>query len=404
MTHEIVIGLLVTTLLGYLILWRTKRSDDPSSWILRFGWLGRVAGSMGFLGLELAGIYSMGGLNRYHPFGSQIAEAWRHLEIPDIPFQVGTTSISYLTGIIYTITSPSVYAGFIVYATLGFLGSYLFYKAFCLAFPDGNNRRYCYLIFFYPSLLFWSSSMGKDAPMFLLLGLFAYMTALLHRRGIRLTYLVLLAMSIVAIQVVRNNMAVVTTLGIAAFGVMSILSRSNWNRITRVGIVILLGIMTLVLLSYVADRLHIKLTLSSVLDYIELRQRHTGYGGSAFEPPSPRTIGGLLMAFPTVILRPFPWEAHNIYAMVASLESLLLIILLVRHWRSLCSVVNVKIDPYIWFLIAYVISFVLVFMTVANFGLMVRQRAQLLPFLFMMASLHNEGWFSQQVEEKIADL
>jgi hypothetical protein len=185
---------------------------------------------------------------------------------------------------------------------------------------------------------------------------------------------------------------------------MSILSRPNWSRVKRIGIVILLGILTLVLLSLVADRLHIKLTLSSVLDYIELRQRHTGYGGSAFDPPSPRTIGGLLMAFPTVILRPFPWEAHNIYAVAASLEGSLLVILLVWHWRSLLSAFKVKSNTYLWFLIVYSVAFVFMFMTVANFGLMVRQRAQLLPFLFMMASLRNEGWFSQQKEEKIADL
>jgi hypothetical protein len=100
------------------------------------------------------------------------------------------------------------------------------------------------------------------------------------------------------------------------------------------------------------------------------------------------------MAAPTVLFRPFPWEAHNAYALVAAIESLFLIIVVARHWRSVLSAFNLRENNYLLFILAYIGSFVLMFTTVANFGLLVRQRAQLLPFLFMMISLQNEGWFS----------
>ena len=85
-----------------------------------------------------------------------------------------THFIEVVTGFVYTIIGPTQLGGFFVFSWLGFLGLYFFYRAFALAVPHGDHRRYALVLFFVPSLLFWSSSIGKEAWMTLTLGMVAY--------------------------------------------------------------------------------------------------------------------------------------------------------------------------------------------------------------------------------------
>src|SRR4029453_2480993 len=54
----------------------------------------------------------------------------------------GTDFITFFTGIVYTITGPSVFAGFLLYSWLAFGGMFYLYRAFTIAIPDGNRRSY----------------------------------------------------------------------------------------------------------------------------------------------------------------------------------------------------------------------------------------------------------------------
>lgn len=96
---------------------------------------------------------------------------------------VGTGFIEIFTGLVYTLTGSTRLGGFFVYSWLGFWGLYLFFRAFRLVFPEGNHRRYGLLLFFLPSMLFWSSSIGKDAWMTMALGVFTYGAALVLAHG-----------------------------------------------------------------------------------------------------------------------------------------------------------------------------------------------------------------------------
>ena len=82
-----------------------------------------------------------------------------------------------LTGIIYTVFRPSLPIGFLVFSWLGFLGLFWFYRAFQLAVPEGRSHTYARFVFFLPSLLFWPSSIGKEAWMMCTLGPAAFWAA-----------------------------------------------------------------------------------------------------------------------------------------------------------------------------------------------------------------------------------
>src|SRR5207244_9427555 len=67
--------------------------------------------------------------------------------------------------------------GYLIFSWLGFLGMFLAYRAYTMAVPEGRSRSYVLLLFFLPTMLFWSSGIGKEPWMFFTLGLAAYGTA-----------------------------------------------------------------------------------------------------------------------------------------------------------------------------------------------------------------------------------
>src|SRR5204863_3854856 len=109
---------------------------------------------------------------------------------------------------------PSLLGAFFIFSWAGFWGLYLFYRAFCIAVPEGDHRRYALLILLLPSLLFWPSSLGKEAWMTLGLGLFAYGGAriITHQRY---GFMVVLA-GVLATAAVRPHVAAMGLLALFA--------------------------------------------------------------------------------------------------------------------------------------------------------------------------------------------
>ena len=103
---------------------------------------------------------------------------WDQVLREEVPELVGTEFIRLVTGVVYIATGPTKFGGFVVFGWLGFWGLYCFYRAFRIAFPAGDHRRYAILLFFLPSLLYWPSSIGKESWMLFTLGIVAYGAAL----------------------------------------------------------------------------------------------------------------------------------------------------------------------------------------------------------------------------------
>ena len=100
----------------------------------------------------------------YDREGNRIAEAFRHFRFdvdPEAPVP-GTGAMRIISGVVSVFTGSNLTAKFLVFAWLGFLGCYLLYRAFETALPNADHHRYALLIFLWPSLLFWPSSVGKD--------------------------------------------------------------------------------------------------------------------------------------------------------------------------------------------------------------------------------------------------
>lgn len=169
------------------VSWGARRSGDPRVLrLLPLILVLKLLATIAYAGV-VSGVYgSVSDATAYDRVGEQFAESFRHLDFGvELGRRglVGTGFIRVLTGVIYTVLGSSKYAGFLIFSWFGFCGTYLLYRAFCTAVPEGASRTYALAVFFLPSMLFWPSAIGKEAWMLLTLGVLAYGAARLLTHG-----------------------------------------------------------------------------------------------------------------------------------------------------------------------------------------------------------------------------
>ncbi len=126
---------------------------------------------------------------RYTHQGSILGPNFRHFNFTtagaNVRQIVNDGSVSIATGIVMAIVGVNELATFLVFSWLSFIGTIFFYRAFSLTFRGANDRRYALMLFFLPSLIFWTADVSKEALMMFALGLVAYGAAkiLARRRG-----------------------------------------------------------------------------------------------------------------------------------------------------------------------------------------------------------------------------
>lgn len=200
--------------------------------------------------------------------------------------------------------------------------------------------------------------------------------------------LIVLATGLAAVGAVRPHVAVLipvsllgayllrrpprTRSGLAPFGKLAGLMMLGGILIVAVGEVEgFLGVDTF-------DRESVELTLQEVT-------QQTGQGGS-YVAGSRTDLDARQLpdAFINVLFRPFPWEATNAQSLIASIEGISLMLLLIAGWRRLLVAATAVIDrPYLVLAAIFIVLFVYGFSSFANFGILVRQRVQVLPFLLI---------------------
>ncbi|MGR6997455.1 hypothetical protein ACU686_04000 [Yinghuangia aomiensis] len=226
----IVFPLLLT--LSIPILERLTRDDDP--WMQKIVVWALVAKLVAcFARYWMAFVLYDGNSDAatYDLVGRHLAVAFRDGDFtPDIHRKViGTGFIMIVTGIVYAFVGQSILAGYLVFSWMGFWGLYLCWRAFGIAYPDGDHKRYAKLVFFLPSLLFWPSGIGKDTWMLLTLGMCAYGTALLlvRRRG---AYVFLL-LGMTGATMVRPHITVLVMCGL----IVAFLLRTRPQQVSALG-------------------------------------------------------------------------------------------------------------------------------------------------------------------------
>lgn len=343
--------------------------------------------------------------SRYHAAGVWFVNKFRDGDpIHPIPimqgFPIETQRIGDLVGGLYTVTGPSQHAAFFVFAYGCLWGQILMVRAFKVAVPEGDYRRYALLVLFLPSIVYWPSSVGKEALMVLLLGVISYGGALLLAPKPRIKGVLFFVAGSLAVLLVRPHVAVMSIAGLLLAFVIAVLvgtrgepgqgptdrpGRGRWVRV--VGLVVLValaGVGSSRLGEFFGDDDEGGGT-QAVLDDAA---RQSAGGESEFTPVGVSGPSQVPAGFVSVYFRPFPWEANNVNALLAAAESLLLLGLFVVGWRRSVSFPKLaRQRPYLVFASVYMLLFAIGFSYIANFGILARQRVQALPFLLVLLAL-----------------
>jgi len=290
--------------------------------------------------------------------------------------------IYMLTGLIFAATTVSLPTAMVIYALAAFWGQYLFYRTFVLVFPEGDHKLAALLVFFLPSIVYWTSAISKDAAILFFLGVAAYGFARVQRRVSPGAFLLLLV-GLGGVMLVRPHIAAM--LGIAF--VLPYLVGKNLQGVSGtlgkiLGVPLVLG--STVWLARQAQSFLKMETVSQASSILEKVAEANQTGGSAIAVSG--SLPYRLVNVPFLFFRPWPWEVHSLQSVVAALEGLLLLWIFVRRRRDLYAAVrNWRNKPFVLFVLLFAFQFsVVMSLAITNFGLLTRERVMLLPFAMML--------------------
>jgi len=336
---------------------------------------------------------SAGDFERYHRAGVAIAAAHDGWLAPANawPTGRGTVFVEQFTGVVYTIIGPSRMGGFVMFSFIAYWGLFFFQRALATAAPAFDQVRYAKLVFLWPSLLFWPSSIGKEALMLFALGLATLGAARVHVQRI-ISGTVLFGLGGWVAYAIRPHL---TVLLVGALIVSYLVSAERAQERSSGGLgplprVVALAVMLVgftFLMGQTADYFGGDGgdggdTIAQILAATEQR---TAVGGSVFASSRPNSALEYPNAVVTVLFRPFIFEARSVPVLISAVEATMLagltIVSLRRTGRALKARQRTRL---VVFTLVFNAAFVFGFSSFSNLGLLARQRTQVLPFLFVL--------------------
>jgi hypothetical protein len=329
----------------------------------------------------------------YDEFGRQFARAWLNGgSAPELENLRETNFIRWFTGVVYYLFGTNMVAGFFVFGLLAVIGSYLWYRATVDAVPRIDKRLYLALVLFAPSVAFWPSSIGKESLMQLGIGTVALATSCLLRHRLASAAVLGLAGGWLLWVVRPHVLALVTLAAGFAYAAGKVRGKGGAMRSFMARPVGLLAVVLMVAfaVSQATEFLGIEdLSLSSIEAELDENTERTSQGGSEFQNED-NSLNPLRLpqGAVTVLLRPFPWETDGSLQLLASFESVLLAVLIVARLSSVrASLARARSSPFLIYCWTLVILYAATFSSIANFGLLVRQRSLVLPALYVLVAV-----------------
>jgi len=375
------------TVISMMLFWMMARSDSHGRPLLVF--------LMISLMLKLTAMafrFNVGLLAdawQYDDAGVRLAGILASGRWPEEISYGGSDVVRLLTGLVYFVTGETIYGISMLWAWFGLLGMLFFYKAFSTAFPGGNRRLYMALVFLYPSMLLWTSSLGKDALMVMALGMASYGLARLQQRT-ELVGVWWLGLGTFGMLMIRPHIAAIFAIAAGFSALIRPIRAGLMTPVIRMAGLILFVAVGAFVVQTAAGYIQLEgLAPEDVLGFIETEQGLSEQGGSAFQQVSVRNNPlAYLVNVPTILFRPFPWEAlranRSTFALIASLEGFGLLLLMLYRRRSVAAALAASPrNSFVLFTVIFAALFIFIFSAIANFGILARQRSTLLPLVFM---------------------
>lgn len=309
--------------------------------------------------------------------------------------RVGTKSITDLTAMLYTVIGPARLGGFLVFSFVGFWGLFFFYRAFRVGLPEGDTVSYARLVFFLPSLVFWPSSIGKEAVMMLAIGLSSFGAAKISRRIPGAWFTLAIGLAIGALVRPHVSAVILVAVTIAVLFRRPLDEQAGFGAVGRFGgvLVLMLGLAFMFgqTAKYLVPDSTSKGDVGVVTDVFDKATSGTAGGGSEIDRPLPNSPFQYPGAAFTVLFRPTILEANNAQNIAAAAESTLLLALIAYRWRRFKELPRLVFRrTYVLYAVVYTGVFCFAWSAFANLGALARQRVQVWPLMLVLVCLPTD--------------
>ncbi len=375
-------------LLALPIIQKASLSRTDRTWLDR-AWLVRLLVVLIF-GVWVEGYYRMRtGLDAdmYQRVGKYVAEHLRFYgTLPYVEPEVrwnGTIHYILQVGVIYWLLGASAQMMKVFNTTVAFLGTLGFYRMYRRVQSGPGMDLPLLFLFFMPSMLYWTTIHGKDPWMYAFLGMGMFFAGRFLERFHPWDFVGMVT-GILGMAWIRPHVAAIFALSLVTFSLLQRYRKGVLNPLFRGLALVLLGTVAFVAVRAVMEAFRVQ-NLEEALQFAVRQGEVSAYGRTAIRLPEIQSFSQLLLfaplGFVTVLFRPFPWEAHSVFAVISAIENLVLLIFSLQHlrrhrWRPS--------HPIGLMTGVYVLLFVLAFYpAMGNLGTLVRQKVQLLPFWFL---------------------
>jgi hypothetical protein len=290
------------------------------------------------------------------------------------------------------------------YSLFAFWGQWKLYQVFVHFYPN-MYKELGYVIMFYPSAIFWTSTLLKDPICIGALGFLVYSVTSIFfwkKNIIRNTAIAISSGTIIYIIKAYIIIAFAPALIFWLFMQYNHKIKSSLlRRFLAIFAIILSIIGSSVLLNKLTSSAETKrFSSEAVIESInqQVKNFNSTEGGSNFSlgafDPSPT---GLAKMFPKAVnatlFRPYIWEVRNPLMMISALESgILLVVTLIILFRfkfNLFKILNIVVsEPFVLFSLIFTIIFAgVIGLSTLNFGALVRYKTPCLPFFGLVLSV-----------------
>lgn len=422
-------------LVAYLV--RSGVTDDVTRSYFIPALTVRIIGALA-VGFIYQFYYNGGDTYSYHTHGSR--HLWNAFwDSPDKAWRLfffepgNVTSIYSYTSKIAFITDPSSYVivriaflldlltfssysgTAVLFAVIGFVGSWLFFLSFYKQYPR-LHRGFAIASLFIPSVVFWGSGLLKDTITLACLGACVYCVhKIFIQRSVSFAAVVLLAVSFFLLYKIK--IYIILTFLPAAIIWISLsnlkLIRSSLMRVLLVPAVAI----SVPLLAYwsidFAGRDNSKYSLSKIgetaqitaydIRYYTGRDAGSGYSLGELDGSITSMIALAPQAVNVTLFRPYLWEVRNPLMLLSAMESLAFLTFVVFALLRLRMFALAALkQPDVIFLFVFSITFAFaVGVATFNFGTLVRYKIPMLPFFVTGLILL---WHYANSERKLAAL
>ena len=367
--QDYALGVLWAVVLGLSILaWPVGSRDKLAVLVI---WLIKSVIVLGLMlpyeyvyGVDPDGYYTNAVVNQF---------VWEGFDIAN-----GTKNIQHLAWLQDQIVPGSFHASKASFAYMGLVAIYLFYRAGLIATGSTDRRILLYGLALCPSILFWSSVLGKDPVVCFGIALYTYGIVGWYRFH-RFRYLLALGLGVSVAILVRVFLGPILIIPLCVFALYD--NRRLISRLTVAAVALVALGYSLILLSDVWNIA----SGNDVLGFIHYVSRGFESGGSSLQPKNFSSYSEVVTFLPlgifTVLFRPLPGDVLNAFGLIAGLENVLLLVLL---WRAVqrTSWSEMKEPIVIWALMLIgawaSLSSVGLYQ---NLGTLVRHKLEILPIL-----------------------